>query len=86
MSYYLKLMEGGPLPVELCERILEFADEEVPIVSSRASTPVGWFYYTARVKMISEIRHKSELDLCKKCDNWDSNCTCQVNDLTNDLS
>ena len=76
MTYYLKLLKGFSLPVELCEHILSFADEEVPVIFDKASTPVGWFFYSKRYKMISEIVHKSELDLCNKCDNWVNYCDC----------
>jgi hypothetical protein len=81
-SFYLELMVDGPLPIELCEYILEFADEQVPVVCNKASTPTGWFCYSIRSKLISEVLHESELDICRKCNCWRSKCRCSSDEET----
>ena len=73
--YFAQLMSSGPLPIELCDYIISFTDDFVPVVSSREDVPLtGWFYYSVPFKRISEIQTEEELDICKCCRTWRTKC------------
>lgn len=73
--YFARLMSKGPLPIELCDHILSFSDEVVPVKQSRDDVPLtGWFYYSIPFKRLSEIQNIDELDICKSCDTWKRKC------------
>ena len=37
------LSEATVIPIELCDYILSFSSDEVPIKEDKANAPVGWF-------------------------------------------
>ena len=80
MSYFARLMSQGRLPIELCEHILSFSDDRVPVICSKETTTLGWFYYSVYSKRISDVINEEELDLCKKCKNWSFECVCNQTD------
>lgn len=75
-SYYVRLMSKGVLSVELCDLILEFADDDVPVVCTKETAPLGWFCYSIKSKKMSEIKCEDELDICKRCKSWSPKCAC----------
>lgn len=75
--YYAKLLsENSVLPVEICDHILSFSSLIIPTSLNKENAPIGWFFYRKRYKLISEIQYESELDICRKCGEWNNNCIC----------
>lgn len=75
--YFAQLMSKGLLPIEICDHILSFSNDVVPVVCTRETVPLGWFYYSIRYKRLCEIKDESELDICKKCNSWGTKCACK---------
>jgi hypothetical protein len=61
-SYYAKMLYKTCLPGEICDLIIEFADENVPIVCNKQNAPLKWFSYSIKFKKMSEIKHEYEID------------------------
>lgn len=78
MTYFAELLnKNSKLPIEICEYIITFSDVAVPVMLNRDNAMIGWFYFRLPFKHISQIRYESELDICKLCTNWSTNCVCK---------
>ena len=49
------------LPLDVCDYILDFSNDIVPVVPNKEHQPVGWFYYSVTRKPIKDIFFKDEI-------------------------
>jgi hypothetical protein len=71
------LSETTILPIEICDHIFSFSDDEVPIAATKDNAPVGWFFFSLEFKPIRDVMHEDEIDCCKKCKGWATGCSCE---------
>jgi hypothetical protein len=81
--YYTRVLsDATPLPIDICDYILDFLDDTIPIASNKSNTPVGWFYYSLIYKPIKDVMHIEEIDMCKTCKGWAAECSTDVCKIT----